>query len=630
MALLRPKFLLTSMLLLPLCVLADAIEYKVTGIDEPMLSNVRNHVASFRVGRSARLTARLQRRLVEDAQESVANAMRPYGYFHTLATTEIIPDESGKWILSIAVEAGPPVLVDELQLELTGPGSSLESLQSWYSAFPLRQGMRLDQHAWDQAKLRVTELLEEEGYLLAQFSRHVIRVDPVANTANLELVVDTGPQVVMGSVSFNQEFLDTGVLESIRHFSRGDPYNVLLLEKFQLDLWQSGYFEEIELVERRQLDATPPRVNLEVNFKARKKNTYQGTLGYGTDTLARVQLLWGRHLLSPRGDNLDVGFGWQQQGSEFSLQSNYRLPRMTESQQFWIATLGLSSEQQEVEISASGDLENRFNIADGTVNNYSLRLGKIRVRNMRAGFEQMLETVFVQYLHEANDFTPTGIITQSASAPIERILERNVNSLTVGMDWNWPGIHGSGFSTTGHHQRAWAFTSNTAWGSEADFSQVYLSSRWNLTSGDHWKFLLRAEAGYSDARIDEISVPVEDIILTVETTELPNLYRFKAGGSRSVRGYGFETLDTNGVGSNSILSASAEVEYNFREDWSVAAFIDIGNAFNDWGKTDLKRGTGLGIRWYSVIGSLRLDVAQAWDLEGDPWRIHLTIGTPLL
>ena len=34
--------------------------------------------------------------------------------------------------------------------------------------------------------------------------------------------------------------------------------------------------------------------------------------------------------------------------------------------------------------------------------------------------------------------------------------------------------------------------------------------------------------------------------------------------------------------------------------------------------------------WYSAIGALRLDFAQGWDLEGDPWRIHLTIGTPLL
>ena len=96
-----------------------------------------------------------------------------------------------------------------------------------------------------------------------------------------------------------------------------------------------------------------------------------------------------------------------------------------------------------------------------------------------------------------------------------------------------------------------------------------------------------------------------------------------------MRGYAFEQLDNNGLGSNNILTASAEVEYRFHGKWSLAAFADVGNAFNDWSNPDLKRGTGLGLRWYSVIGALRLDVAKGWDLEGDPWRIHLTIGTVL-
>jgi translocation and assembly module TamA len=116
----------------------------------------------------------------------------------------------------------------------------------------------------------------------------------------------------------------------------------------------------------------------------------------------------------------------------------------------------------------------------------------------------------------------------------------------------------------------------------------------------------------------------------ITVTELPYLYRFKAGGSRSVRGYAFESLDNNGVGSNNILAASAELEYRFLDDWSLAAFADIGNAFDDWSKPALKFGSGFGLRWYSVIGALRVDVARGWDLKGQPWRIHLTIGTPLL
>jgi translocation and assembly module TamA len=118
--------------------------------------------------------------------------------------------------------------------------------------------------------------------------------------------------------------------------------------------------------------------------------------------------------------------------------------------------------------------------------------------------------------------------------------------------------------------------------------------------------------------------------LELSLTRLPSQYRFKAGGSHSVRGYGFEELSNNDVGSNHMIAASAEIEMRFRENWSAAAFVDIGNAFNDWNDFELRKGAGVGIRWYSIVGALRLDVAQALDIDGRPWRLHFTIGTPLL
>jgi translocation and assembly module TamA len=118
--------------------------------------------------------------------------------------------------------------------------------------------------------------------------------------------------------------------------------------------------------------------------------------------------------------------------------------------------------------------------------------------------------------------------------------------------------------------------------------------------------------------------------IEVSITRLPYLYRFQAGGSRSVRGYGFESLSDSGLGANNLFTASVETEYNFHSDWSAAVFYDIGNAFNSWSDMNLKRGVGFGLRWYTVAGPIRVDYASALDLEGDPWRIHITIGTPLL
>jgi len=614
---------------------ADQVKYQVTGVKDPMLTNVVNHVSTFRLGSGAKLNSRLRRKLIEDTEAATIRAMRPYGYFHPVIAVDISAVETGEWLVSVDIKEGPPVLVQDLQIELAGNGLDLPELKTWRKTFPLTEGQLLNQQLWDDAKLDAIHLLKSEGFLNAGFSHHSIRVDPVANTASLELTLDTGPQAVIGEVTFKQGILNDAVLASLQRFKPGDAYNAWLLSEFRLDLWRSGYFEDIRIIERRELTAIPPRVDLEVGFVARKKNTYQGSVGFGTDTLARIQFRWGRHLLSTRGDNFDVGFGWQQKDNEFTFQTNYRLPRETTTQQFWIASLAIKSEKQSLTVSPDNDLDNSFDIARGTINDYSLRLGKTRVWNMKGGYEQLFETLFVQYLDEAHNFNllenPRVNLTGSSdTGTVEDLPGSESRSLIVGVDWDWPEIRGRGFQTSGHRERAWIFTSNDAWGSDVNFTQLYLSSRFNVLVGDRWKFLLRAEAGYTDARTVDADIPHDEGELNISVTGLPYLYRFKAGGSRSVRGYAFELLDNNGLGSNNIFTASAEAEFRFHDNWSLAAFADVGNAFNDWSTPALKFGSGFGLRWYSVIGALRLDVAKGWDLTGEPWRIHLTIGTPLL
>ena len=191
-------------------------------------------------------------------------------------------------------------------------------------------------------------------------------------------------------------------------------------------------------------------------------------------------------------------------------------------------------------------------------------------------------------------------------------------------------MQGRHFATFGNREIAWVFHSDTAFGSNAEFTQFYLASRRSYLVGDRLKFHLRAEAGYTDAEVDDFEIIADGEPFALSLTQLPNFYRFKAGGSMSVRGYGFEQLSNNDVGSNNILTASAEAEYRFLDSWSAAVFADIGNAFNDWKDPDLKRGLGVGIRWYSIVGEVRVDVAQALDFSGRPWRLHITIGTPLL
>ena len=66
------------------------------------------------------------------------------------------------------------------------------------------------------------------------------------------------------------------------------------------------------------------------------------------------------------------------------------------------------------------------------------------------------------------------------------------------------------------------------------------------------------------------------------------------------------------------------------EVWPAERRGASGNAFNAWSETTLRKGVGMGIRWYSIAGPIRLDIAWAIDEQDKPWRLHFTIGSPLL
>ncbi len=116
--------------------------------------------------------------------------------------------------------------------------------------------------------------------------------------------------------------------------------------------------------------------------------------------------------------------------------------------------------------------------------------------------------------------------------------------------------------------------------------------------------------------------------------ELPPSLRYFAGGDNSVRGYGYQSLSPKNdagerVGGRQKLAGSIEYDYRFREKWSVAAFLDTGNAFDDWDDFDLEQGAGIGIRWLSPVGPLRIDLAEALSQPGRKFRLHIVFGPEL-
>lgn len=115
--------------------------------------------------------------------------------------------------------------------------------------------------------------------------------------------------------------------------------------------------------------------------------------------------------------------------------------------------------------------------------------------------------------------------------------------------------------------------------------------------------------------------------------DVPYKLRFFAGGDQSIRGYDYESLSPleNGylTGGQILAVGSAEYNYEFRPGFRGAFFTDIGNAYDKNFETDTKVGVGVGVRWASPIGVVRVDVAAGVTEESIPVRLHFFIGSPL-
>jgi len=625
-----------SCLILALLVTPAAadLSYVVQGVDGRLRSNILGHINVVTLGRPVRLSERDYDSIISKAIANARRALRPFGYYEPEIVGNISLDEHGKHVLQLQVDPGAPIIISAHTLEVKGEGADQAVVRRWQRKWPLKSGDVLDQTVWEGKKQFIIDAVEALGFLNASFDVHTLALDLDANTAALALVFDTGPQFYMGEIDFGEHPLKPGILEYVPRFSKGDPYTARLMDKFRGDLWRTGYFTNVAVEEEIRADTQPPSVDLHVESETKTRDNYQGALGFGSDTGMRLQGTWSRHPMSSNGDRIDVGIGWQEINNEFALRSTYRKPRRNRGREYWTADLILSFENQDLEFKRNNNDREFIKLANGEVDERGLRLGRLKIRNFKSGDQQLFTTPFVQVLNGRRQFQlidGLGDLPATINNPdFDRLFRRVENALSGGIDMDLVSVNGKGFQTHGHRERAWAFTANESLGSNVSFTQIYASSRRSYIRNNHWKFLLRAAVGYTDAKVDRFSFDIDNEPLDLSITRLPSFYRFKAGGSQSVRGYSFEQLSNNNVGSNHLLTASAELERKFRDRWSIAAFIDIGNAFNDWSSPNLKKGIGIGIRWYSIAGPIRIDVAQAIDIAGKPWRLHFTIGTPLL
>jgi translocation and assembly module TamA len=103
-----------------------------------------------------------------------------------------------------------------------------------------------------------------------------------------------------------------------------------------------------------------------------------------------------------------------------------------------------------------------------------------------------------------------------------------------------------------------------------------------------------------------------------------------------VRGYDYQSLgprnkDDDPLGGDSLLEFSTELRWKLAKTWGIVGFLDGGMVYDsnspDFGN-DLRWGAGLGFRYYTAIGPVRLDVAVPVNprSDDDAFQFYISIG----
>lgn len=301
---------------------------------------------------------------------------------------------------------------------------------------------------------------------------------------------------------------------------------------------------------------------MDVLLYPRKKNAMDIGVGYSSDVGPRLQLGWLKPWINSRGQSFSTNLYLS--SPKQMLGAVYKIPLLKNPLRYYYEFSG-------------GFERERENDTD----TLSATFVALRYWNRVTGWQHSLG-VRVRY---------------------DSFLQGDVSDKTVliypTVSVSRTRLKGGAFPTWGDSQHITVDISHKNFLSDASFFKIQASTAWVRTFAENHRTLARAEIG---------------LLKTNDIDKIPPALRFFAGGDRSVRGYGYKKIspkDSKGnlIGASRLLNSTLEYQYRVYDEWWLATFADIGLADNSFNVNSLHYGAGMGVRWASPVGAIKLDIA---------------------
>jgi translocation and assembly module TamA len=514
------------------------------------------------------------------AETEIREALEAVGYYNVEIDKQLEWGESC-WEASFEIIPGQPVVLRDVSLKIDTGEHTDEELQEVLQLCVLQSGAVLQHADYDACRNRIKQVTQLRGYFSAEFAQRRIDVYPDKSAADITLHMDAGPRYVFGATTIDQEVLDPDLVRRFVTIEAGKPYDADIVRRLHRDITASAYFDQVLFVSNPRGEPNF-EVPINVELTPGKKYQYSAGVGFATDVGPKLRGGVLNRRMNSHGHQGEVDVNLSQVISDIVV--SYRVP--LDRPRDWIT------------------FDTGYKLEDNdSFNSRLFTAGTQRIQRRENGW---IRTLFVELRLE--DFE-TGTFQDEYS----KLLTPGIGYAFVEEDYPPRPL-------AGHRSNVQLRGAAEVLVSDTSFLQLYGNTKWVFGLWSGARLLTRAEAGIT--AIDKFR-------------DLPASVRFFAGGDTSVRGYAFSSLgptDPLGavIGGSNLLVGSIEIDQQVSAHWSVAAFVDSGNAYDDLDDFDPATGVGAGVRWFSPLGPIRFDVAVPLEKDApDNYRVHITLGPDL-
>ncbi|ASR44943.1 hypothetical protein BEN78_05690 [Xanthomonas citri pv. mangiferaeindicae] len=572
----------------------------ISGLDEEMTENVRVSLALHdAIGKD--VSGRRMAYLIREAESQTRKALEPFGYY---SPTIDVQRERKDDVFSvrIVVDLGQPVRVRNRDIAIIGPGGQDRYLARDLASFVPGEGGVFNHADYDGSRNRLSRRLSERGYFDAEFASRRVEITRADHAADIDLVWTSGERYNMGPTTFKQSpepVVNDELLERLVYWDEGSYYHQGRLDRLRTSLSRLDYFSTID-IEPKVEDANAEReVPIEVSLTPAKRSIYTSGVSYGTDSGAGIRLGVERRYVNMRGHKALAQLDYAQRRKTLTLQ--YRIPAFAWLDGWYTASLQAADEQTDYIDSR------RVELVGSRSGQYNDRL------NLIASLHVLRERW--AYAPEEDPDAPADPDDEFAGA-----LYRYATFAYPSLRAEYIDVDDRLFPTAGIGGSVMLRGGIEGAASDATFTQLHARASWFRGIGESSRLIVRGELGHT---------------FTNALVAMPPSLRFYAGGDRSIRGYDWREVGPRipardgrkayALGAKNVVTASVEFERYFTETIGAAVFVDSGDAF-DGTSPNWRTGVGIGARYKSPVGPLKLDIGRGLDNPDSAFTIGLSIG----